>query len=464
MSKDKLIILSVLLLAAVSGMAQEAWTLDRCIDYALEHNISVKQRDITVQQRKLDVSTAKNRRLPDLSFGASQNWSFGRGLTSENTYSDTNTSNTSFSLGTSVPLFTGFNIPNTLKLSELNLEAATADLEKARDDIRVQVAQAYVQILYDMELCDVARRQVRIDSLQVYRLREMYAEGKASGVDVAQQEAAMAQSRLTATQADNDYRLALLALSQLLELPSPEGFSVVCPDISCVKPSGSELPLPDEIFQEAMFVKPEIKAEQLRLLGSEKNVLIAKSALYPTLSMSAGLGSNYYKTSGFRAESFSTQMKNNFNQYIGFNLSVPVFNRFATRNSIRGARLDVEAQQLQLDNARKSLYKEIQQVYYNAVAAVARYESSDEARRSSSEAFDLMSAKYEYGKANITEFNEAKNNYLKAESDLVRAKYEYMYQNSLIEFYRGKGFAHSTLSDFSSNPSPKGRGVDTSVH
>lgn len=440
----KAIITSIALMAVTAAGAQteqaaQAWSLRQCISYALEHNITVKQQDVTRQQREIDLSTAKNSRLPDLNGSASQNWSFGRGLTSENTYSNTNTSSTSFSLGTSVPLFSGLKIPRTIELNKLNLEAATADMEKARNDISVQVAQAYVQILYDMEMCDVAQRQISIDSLQVVRLKEMYSNGKASGVDVAQQEATLAQSRLTYTQADNDCRLAVLALTQLLELPSPEGFAIIRPDAGVIDPSaGAVPPSPDEIYQEAITFKPEIKAELYRLKGSEMNIKIAQSALLPTLSLNAGLGSNYYKTSGFDAESFGRQLRNNFSQYIGLSLNVPIFNRFATRNSIRSAKLERETQQLQLDNVKKTLYKEIQQAYYNTIAARAKYESSMEASRSNKAAFDLMSAKYEYGKANITEFNEAKNNWLKAESDLVIAKYEYVYDTSLIDFYRGK--------------------------
>lgn len=424
---------------AQTEQAAQGWSLRQCISYALEHNITVKQQDVTKQQREIDLNTAKNSRLPDLNGSASQNWSFGRGLTSENTYSDTNTSSTSFSLGTSVPLFSGLKIPRTIELNKLNLEAATADMEKARNDISVQVAQAYVQILYDLEMRDVAQRQISIDSMQVVRLKEMYRNGKASGVDVAQQEATLAQSRLTYTQADNDYRLALLALTQLLELPSPEGFAIIRPDAGGIDPSaGAVSPSPDEIYQEAITFKPEIKAELYRLKSTEMNIKIAQSALLPTLSLNAGIGSNYYKTSGFKAESFGRQMRNNFSQYIGLSLNVPIFNRFATRNSIRSAKLERETQQLQLDNVRKNLYKEIQQAYYNTIAARAKYESSMEASRSNKAAFDLMSAKYEYGKANITEFNEAKNNWLKAESDLVIAKYEYVYDTSLIDFYRGK--------------------------
>ena len=416
------------------------WSLRECCDYAVEHNISIKQQQNACRQQELQLSTAKNSRLPDLSASAGQNFSFGRGLTAENTYSNTNTSSTSFSLGTSVPIFTGFQIPNQIKLSQLNLEAATADLEKAKNDIRMQVAQAYVQILYDMEIAEVAHRQIAIDSAQVYRLQAFVDNGKAAEAELSQQKATLANSLLTATQADNNTRLAILTLTQLLELPTPDGFQIV-------KPSPDELVglvgldrlvSPDQIYNEALGIKPEITAQQLRLKGTEHNIKIAQAGNYPTLSLSGGLGTNYYTTSGFKNDGFGTQLKNNFSQYIGLNLSVPIFNRFQTRNSIRNARIDQENQQLQFDNTKKTLYKEIQQVYYNALNAQTKEKSSQEAMQSTKDAFQLMQAKYENGKATITEFNEAKNNYLRSESDLVQARYENLYQHALIEFYRGK--------------------------
>ena len=427
-----------LLLMPASVLAQQQWSLRQCIDYAVEHNIQVKQREVSRMQRELDVNTAKNSRLPDLSASASESFSFGRGLTAQNTYSNTNTSSTSFNLSSSVPLFTGYRIPRTLEMQKLNLEAATADLEKAKNDIRMQVAQAYVQILYNLELCEVANRQIEIDSMHVHRLTEMMKNGKASGTEVAQQEASLAQSRLTATQADNDYRLSLLSLTQLLELPSPEGFTISREVNQELWNEVHTLPSPDVIYQEALIIKPEIQAEQSRLASSAKNIDIAKSAKLPSLSLSGGLGTNYYKTSGLPGDKFFKQLNNNFSQFLGLSLNVPIFNRFETRNNIKNAQLSQYNQQLQLDNAKKNLYKEIQQAYYNAVTSEAKYQSSEQAKRSQEEAFRLMSAKYEYGKANITEFNEAKNNLMKAESDLVRAKYEYLYQNALIDFYRGK--------------------------
>ncbi len=427
---------AIAIFIALPAGAQTSWTLRQCTEYAVEHNINIKQRVNSREKNALQLSTARNSRLPDLNASASESFSFGRGLTLDNTYTNRSTSSTGLSLGTSVPLFTGFQIPNTIKLNQLNLEAATHDLEKARNDIRMQVAQAYVQILYNMEMADVAHRQIDIDSAQVARLQAFVNNGKASQAQLSQQQATLAKARMTATQADNTLQLSLLTLSQLLELPSPEGFSIVRPHVDYVAMS-SQLPSPDAIYAEAVAMKPEVQAEQLRLSASDRQIAIAKAGLYPTLSLSAGLQTNYYKTDGMPADAFATQIKNNFSQYIGLNLNVPIFNRFQTRNSIRSARLDRENQMLQLDNVKKSLYKEIQQAYYNALAASSKYTSSEAAAASSKDAFTLTQAKYENGKATITEFNEAKAIYLNAESDLVQARYEYLYQTALLQFYRG---------------------------
>ena len=231
------------------AVAQEdgLWDLRRCIDHAVENNLTVRSQELNRDQRTIDLNTAKASRLPDLSAGAGQNFSFGRGLGESNTYVNTNTSSTSLSLGSSINVFNGMRVNKTIKLDALNLEAATADLEKAKDDIRVSVTRAYVQILYDMEILEVARRQVEIDAAQLERLKAMFENGKASAAEVAQQEASLGQSRLTQTQADNALKLAKLDLTQLLELPSPEGFGIVIPEVDAVQP----LPVcgPEEIYE-----------------------------------------------------------------------------------------------------------------------------------------------------------------------------------------------------------------------
>ena len=411
------------------------WTLAECVRHAQENNITLKQAELQVKQQELRLETTKGSRLPMLSASASENFSFGRGLTADNTYSNTNTTSTGLSLGTSVPIFQGSRINNGIKESELGLKAATADLEKARDDMSVAVAQAYVQILYNMELLDVALNQVVIDSLQVVRLSSMLENGKASPAQVAQQKAALGQSRLSATQARNSLNLSLLDLSQLLELPDPVGFSIVRPDVPI---DGILLGNPEDIYAEAVENKPSVKAEMFRLDATEFSIKSAKGAFLPSLSASGGIGTNYYTMSAAPSAVFFDQIKNNFSQYLGLSLSVPIFTGFQTRNQVRAAELSRANQMLQLENTKKSLYKEIQQAYYNAVAASEKYRSSVDAGASAKESFDLVQAKYENGKANITEFNEARDSWLEAESNLVRSRYEYLYSAKLLDFYRGR--------------------------
>lgn len=430
------LLLSLVALICTSANAQKVWTLKECIDYALEHNIKVKKSASTVRQNEINLSTAKNKRLPSLDASVSQNWSFGRGLTSSNTYTDTNTRSSQFQLGSSVPLFTGMSIPNTIKFEKLNLEAAQYDHEKMCDDIRIQVAQAYVQILYNSELCMVSKRQTSIDSMHVYRLHEVFVNGKASGSDVAAAEATLAQSRLMQVQAENDYTMAVLALTQLLELTTYEGFDVAVPDTAETN-FKSLLPTSEDIYAQSLSIRPEIQAGVLRVKASERNVDIARSGYMPKLTFNAGLGSNTYHTSGFKSESFGRQLKNNFNQYIGLSLQIPIFNRFATRNDVRVAKLRTYQAELDAENVKKELFKEIQQAHCAAEASKANYMSGRKALTSNRKAFEMISQKYECGKSNITEFNEAKNNYLKAQSDYARSKYEYIYNTTLLKFYAG---------------------------
>ena len=421
---------------AASGQTHSGpWTLAECIRHAQENNITLQQTELQVKQREIQLETAKGSRLPMVSGSASENLSFGRGLTADNTYSNTNTTSTGFSLGTSVPVFQGLRISNGIKENELGLKAATADLQKAREDMSVSVAQAYTQILYNMELLDVALNQVGIDSLQLVRLDALLENGKASPSQVAQQKAALGQSRLSATQARNHLNISLLDLSQLLELPDPEGFSIVRPNVPI---DGILLGNPEDIYAEAIQNKPAVKAEMFRLDATEFSIKSAKGAFLPSISASGGVGTNYYTMSAAPSAVFFDQIKNNFSQYLGLSLSVPIFSGFQNRNQVRSAELARTNQRLLLENTKKSLYKEIQQAYYNAVAASEKYRSSVDAQASARESFELVQAKYENGKANITEFNESRDTWLRAESDLVRSRYEYLYSAKLLDFYRGR--------------------------
>lgn len=414
--------------------AQRVMTLAQCIDYAVSHNVNVKRYANNVEQQKVQLSTARNSRLPDLTAGASQSFNFGRGLNSENAYVNRNTQSTGFNLQTSVPLLTGGRIPNEIAMSRLNLQAATADLEHARQSIAIQVAAAYLQAVYAAEVVKVQEAQVAFSKIQEDRISKLFNAGKSPESDVVEAHSQVAQDEMGRTQAKCDYKLAMLALSQLLELSSPDSIEIVAPQ---GETSPTLPPLPDRIFARAEGVKPEIQAEKLRLQAAEKNIRIAKAALYPTLSLGAGLSSEYYKTSGYQASSFSKQLSDNFNKSIGLSLNIPIFNRLATRNSIRQAKLQQSEQALQLDETKKTLYKEIQQAYYNAINAQAKYESALAARKAAESNFNMMTGKFENGRANATELEEAKTKRANAITSTLQAKYEYILRMKIIEFYEG---------------------------
>lgn len=437
---NRKIFLYLALSGCLSAHAQQRWSLRQCIDYAIEHNISIRQAANAAEQSAVEVSTAKWARLPNLNGNAGQNWNWGRTQTAiknEDTgdystvYVNTSSHGTNLSVSTSIPLFTGLEIPHRHALAKLNLKAAIADLDKAKEDIAIHIASAYLQVLFNEELHQVALGQARLSKEQCTRISRLAELGKASPAELAEAKARVAQDEMNVVQANNNYKLALLDLSQLIELDTPEGFRTESPT---AYPEPVPLTPPDEIFRTAVASKASIRAAQFRLEGSKHSIRIAQSNYYPQLNLNGSLGTNYYSTIN---RTFSQQMSDNFNKYVGFNLSVPIFNRLSTRNQVRTARLQRENYALQLDNAKKTLYKEIQQAWYNAAAAESKYASSHTATVASEESFKLMSEKYENGKANAVEYNEAKQNLMKSRSDELQAKYDYLFRTKILDFYKG---------------------------
>lgn len=429
-------LLFIAICTCLRSQAQEPWSLERCIAYAVEHNLQVKQSEQQVKQQKITLSTVRNSRLPSVDGSVSQSFNFGRGLTAENTYVNRNTMSTSFGLNASVPVYDGGQTTHNLKAQKLQLQALLADLDKAREDLSLQVTSEFLEVLFQQEQLKVARQQCELSLSQEERIHKLFDAGKASESEWADAKALVASDRLAETQADNAYRLALLSMSQLLELPSPEGFTVEVPQI----PESKQvtLPLPEAIMAEAVGIKPSIKAGEYRVRSAERNILLARTGYFPKLSLGAGLGTNYYHTSGFDAAPFGRQMRDNFNRYVGISLSVPLFDRLYTRNQMRSARVQLESQQLSLEQTRKGMFKEIQQAYYNAVAAQEQCSSASVSEEASKVAFALMTAKFENGQATATEYQEAKTRLFKAQSDGLKARYSFLFRCKIIDFYRGR--------------------------
>lgn len=433
-------ILAAVAVAAVmslSAAAQKpAWTLDSCIAYAVDHNLNVRSGMIRQAGGELDIIEAKDRFLPTVSAGAAQNWDFGRGLTSENTYANRNTSMSSFNGNLSLPIFQGLSAIRQLKYARENLRQLVEETEAAKDDVTLNVIAQYLQVLYSKELHDVAVEQVRLSKVELERQEVLLEQGKIPELDVVQSRAQVAKDELGVVTSHNDWQLALVDLARLLELDDIEGF-----DIAPIA-DGDERGIfsPDEVYSNAMSSNHSILAARQGIVVADKAIDVARSGYLPRLNFSAGLGSSFYKVSGLDNASFSRQMRDNFSKSLGFSLSVPIFDAFSTRNQIRRAKVQRVTAELELEQRRSALYKDIRQAYYQAVAAERKFSASTVATEATHAALDAVTEKFNYGKANATEFEQAKSEYVKSRAELVQAKYEMILRNRILAFYNHGSF------------------------
>jgi len=441
------IVLCICSLAAAGMVSAQSpdtakWTLRQCIDYAIENNIEIKQQALEVENTEIDLNTAKNSRLPSLSASASQSFNFGRSQSMETgIYEDNQTASTSLGLSSSTTLFSGNRINHQVKYNELNLMAAMENLNKAKENLGLQVASYYLDVLFKKELLNVALKQAELTEKQVSQTQALVESGKVAQSQLYDIRAQLAQNQLTITNAQNELALSQLNLSQLLNLPGTGGFDVVEPDADeLISNNQATLLLPDDIYQIAIGIKPHVREAEYRLESSEQNVKIAQSSRYPSLSL--GLSYNTGYSHIFKHDSdidpFFDQLKNNRRQSIGLSLSIPIFNRLQTRNTIRSAKLTQENRMLELDYVKQSLYKEIQQAYQSATAAEAKYASTGVAYSAAEIAYEYAEELYRVGRSTVLEFSEAQNKLVTSQSEQIQAKYDYVFRAKILDFYRGE--------------------------
>lgn len=431
-------------MAPANAQEQTApWSLEACINYAYANNLQLKQKMEEQEARKVELHTSKHSWLPAVNANMGQSFQFGRSTSKSGVIVDQNAANTTFNINLDMPIFDGFKIPNDIAARKLDLQAAIESLNKAKEDLAVNIASYYLQVLYNKELQRVAQLQVDLDWEQVNKTEAMVNAGKVPLSQLYDIKAQLARDEVTLTEATNNVQLALLDLAQSLELErNDRSFDVVTPQITdAVAENMSSILPPETIFDQAVTFKPQIK-EQEYLLESQKRMLkVAQAGYYPKLNFGASYSNGYYHTSmgGEFADtrSFGDQLKQNGQKIVGFSLSIPLFNRFQVRNSVRSARIGINNQQLLLENSKKTLYKEIQQAYYNATAAQEKYTASDKSVASSREAFSYAQARYEAGKSTVFEFNEAKTKYAQSLAEQAQAKFDFIFRAKILDFYRG---------------------------
>jgi outer membrane protein len=429
--------------------AQEKWSLDKCINYAKEHNIDLQLRKLDAEIQANNTEQSKFDLLPSLNGSTNYNFSYGRTLRADNTYGDINTQSGSLGISADVTLFSGFQKYNSIKQNQLDLKASLQDVEKAKEDLALNITSSYLNILFNKELLQVAEEKLKVTKLQIKRTEALVEAGTLPKGTLMEQNAQAAREELEVVNSSNNLDLALLDLVQLLDLENPADFDISIPELPVLNATRSMVD-PESVFINALEFRPEMKAARYRLESSEKGLVIAKGQRVPRLSMSGYWGSSYSKdfpeygldVNGapiiIRDEmKLSDQLSNRENKAFGFNLSIPIFNGGQVNRNIANAKVNIDRNKLYMENSKNALRKEIQQAHANARAAMNKYFSSETAVSSTEEAFRYTEEKFNLGLVNSVDYNQEKNNLFQAKSNLLQAKYEYIFRTKILDFYNG---------------------------
>lgn len=431
---------SFLLMSVLCLPAQHKWTLDECIDYAMEHNIDILQRDLNITKQQVSLESSKSQRLPDLSLQLGEQVSFGNyNLATgyvEDEIKDENRdlSYTTARLAITMPIFNGFKVKNSVKADEFALQSATANLENARKDMKINVAVYYLECLYYKSMADVAYAQVGVSRKLLERATALVEEGKRPRSEQAEAESQLSNDEYLLTDAKGQAMLALLSLSQLLNLETSEDFDVADMD----NEGNIVLPLsPEVVYDGVSETYPSIVEAKALIEASRSQVQVARSGLYPSVMFQGYIGAFYPaffgKEIGGDKSNFSF-FRNLMNEVVGLHVAIPLIYK-RTRSNIRSANLDVRYREMMLDDARQNLRKDIETAYYNANVAKDKYEAAEKSVIASRITVGYEEERYDAGRSNIFDLQQAQQKSLQAQQNAVRAKYEYLVRKRILDVY-----------------------------
>lgn len=462
--------LAVLLMLNFSAGAQKIWTLEDCINYALENNLDIQKQIQTVESYKASLSQSALSMLPNLNANGTNFWNFGQTIDQyTNTFATTTVRSNNFYVSSQMVLFNGLQKFNTVKANQIMVLASKYDLDVIKNSISLSVAGYYLDILFNSELLDVANEQLRITKLQVERIQKMVDAGSSAKGDLLNIQAQKAAEELSQVQASNLYNIANISLQQLIDFPVARDFVIEKPNLKAVEAPKQPV-TPEIIFEHAQKTRPEIKAAELRVDAAQKRLAVARGVITPTLSVSGSWGTGYsgaakeidpnvpgdtsWRIVGItqksedlvlmpqvnyatRVKSFGDQLKSNNNQSVGFSLSIPIFNGWQGRTNITQAKIQKFQAQLDLDIQKRNLRKLIEQAYADAVAALQKYNSSLERVNAQTESFKYTQQKFDVGMMTSFDYNNSKKDLTKAQSDLLQAKYDFIFKTTILDFYMG---------------------------
>lgn len=425
-------ILAFLLFTAHISYSQELWSLNRCIDYALENNIQIKQQEIVAEQGENKLLQSKMNLLPSVSASAGHNFNWGKSVNVQDLkISNTLTQSTSASISASLTLMEGLSNINAIKSSRHDLMIAKEGIESLKNDISIQITKAYLEVLLALEIEKIAKDNLQSVAAQVSRTKKLVEAGDQAYSVLADIESQYATEAVQVTSAENRVRTSYLSLTQLLDLPADADFTVLAVTIEDSLEM-TEYGI-DSIYSAALSL-PQIKSAELSLEKSKIDHKIQKGLAYPSLRLSAGYGT--YFSDGVDGAFFS-QFNDNRNPSLSISLSIPIFNGWSSNTSIRNSRLNVKNYELELKKSKQNLYKEVQQAYNEAVNAYATYRASFMNKAAAEESFRNMENKFNVDMLNGTDYIVAKSNMFKAQSEFYQSKFQYIFQLKILDYYRG---------------------------
>lgn len=436
--KTRIILLSTLLFTAFA-FSQKKWTLKECVDYALKNNISVKTNKLNLDLASKDVEIAKGNFLPDLNASSGGTFNFGsfiEGVT--NTRISSNTFNANFNLASRVNIFNGFRNLNTYKQSKLGVESSKLDLEVILNDISLRVVNTYLNVLFAKENLEVANVQAEISKKQINRAKAQFEAGAIPKGDLLNIQSTAANDVQNVVSQQNNLNIALLNLSQLLQISSLN-FNII--EIEIDNPSS--IMLYDDsnlLYDKALTNRPEIKRAKLGIDNADLSIDIAKGAYLPILAASAGIGTNFGNRFNdlFSNDNFFKQVNDNLGYNVGASLSIPLFNRFQTKNRVSKSIINKEQAELSLESEKLRLKQTIEQAFLDAKAAVKTFEAARISLEAQKEAFKNAQASLDYGAMTQFDYDQVRNRLVNAEGALIRAKYDYFFKTKILKFYYGE--------------------------
>lgn len=422
--------------SSMSLSGQELLTLKRATELVIENNLQIKQAQFTEAISDENLQQSKFALLPSLNANTSLNFNFGRSIDPlTNQFVNQAITSTSGNLSSGTALFQGFQKLNQISQNKLQLDADKSNTQKIKNDLILTVVTGYLSVLNAQDILIASQQQLAISKQQLDVEQKFYDVGAKTLADLSQAKSQLASAELNVTNAQNQVDLAFLNLAQLLELDPSSVFVVEKPKMEDISKLNSAYSAPD-VFKFAAASFPDIRLAELRRQASEKGIDIAKGNYFPSLNLQSGFGTRYSNGS-FGNTSFSTQVKDNFNQFIGFGLSIPIFNGMAARSSVRRAKINFQNSLLNEQLAKNNLNKVINQAVYDLRAAEKRYYSTQTAFISSKDAFDVIEQRYSVGLVNSLDYNQAQTNLNKAQFDQIQAQYDFIFRSKVIDFYLG---------------------------